>query len=69
MSTPTAGLTAGPRRAHGDGHHPAFKTPSTTVLAVALAGFLVGGLTVSIADELDDEPATPSHAHGPVLPG
>jgi hypothetical protein len=35
----------------------------TTTLAAALAGFLLGGLTVSVAAELEDEPAP---SHGPV---
>ena len=33
----------------------------TTTLAAALAGFMLGGLTVSVAAELEDEPA-PAHA-------
>ena len=44
---------------------------NTTTLAAAVAGFLLGGLTVSVAAELEDEePATPpSHgiAHTPRL--
>jgi hypothetical protein len=38
----------------------------TKVLAGAIVGFLLGGLTVSVAAELEDEPA-PSHeapSHG-----
>lgn len=31
---------------------------NTNVLAAALAGFLLGGLTVSVAAELQDHPAT-----------
>jgi hypothetical protein len=35
---------------------------NTNVLAAGVIGFLLGGLTVSIAAELeDDEPAPPSH--------
>jgi hypothetical protein len=33
----------------------------TTTLAAALVGFMLGGLTVSVAAELEDEPA-PAHA-------
>jgi hypothetical protein len=29
----------------------------TTTLAAALVGFMLGGLTVSVAAELEDEPA------------
>lgn len=36
---------------------------NTTALAAGVAGFLLGGLTVSIAAELEDEPA-PSSPHG-----
>ncbi|WP_457206860.1 hypothetical protein [Nocardioides sp. P5_C9_2] len=35
----------------------------TSTLAAAVAGFLLGGLTVSVAATLEDEP-TPTH--GPV---
>ena len=38
---------------------------NTTTLAAGLIGFLLGGLTVSIAAELEDEPSPtppPSHA-------
>ena len=35
----------------------------TKVLAGAIVGFLLGGLTVSIAAELEDEPA-PAPTHG-----
>jgi hypothetical protein len=35
----------------------------TSTLAAAVAGFLLGGLTVSVAATLEDEPAP---AHGPV---
>ena len=35
---------------------------NTNTLAAAVIGFLLGGLTVSIAAELeDDEPTAPSH--------
>jgi len=38
---------------------------NTTTLAAGVIGFLLGGLTVSIAAELeDDEPAPPSHGAG-----
>ena len=38
---------------------------NTNTLAAAVIGFLLGGLTVSIAAELeDDEPAPPSHGAG-----
>ncbi len=36
---------------------------NTNTLAAALVGFLLGGLTVSIAAELEDEP-TPEPSHG-----
>ncbi len=35
----------------------------TKLLAGAIAGFLLGGFTVSVAAELEDEP-TPSPSHG-----
>ena len=45
---------------------------NTNTLAAGIIGFLLGGLTVSIAAELeDDEPAQPSHgssSHSTVLP-
>jgi hypothetical protein len=48
--------------AHDPGHRPALRAPSTTALAATVVGFLLGGLTVSIADELeDDEPTPPAH--------
>jgi hypothetical protein len=48
---------------HDDADHAPPKTSSTTVLATAVIGFLLGGLTVSVADELaDDEPTPPSHS-------
>jgi hypothetical protein len=38
---------------------------NTNVLAAGVIGFLLGGLTVSIAAELEeDEPAPPSHGAG-----
>ena len=38
---------------------------NTNTLAAAVIGFLLGGLTVSIAAELEDEPAPPpSHGVG-----
>lgn len=37
---------------------------NTNVLAAALAGFLLGGLTVSVAAELQDHPATEQATHG-----
>ncbi len=44
--------------AHGASH----RSLNTTALAVAVIGFLLGGLTVSVADELaDDEPTPPAH--------
>jgi hypothetical protein len=36
---------------------------NTNVLAAGVIGFLLGGLTVSIAAELEDEPAPPP-SHG-----
>jgi len=45
---------------------------NTTTLAAALAGFLLGGLTVSVAAELesDEAPTPPSHgaATGTLVP-
>ena len=35
---------------------------NTTTLAAGVIGFLLGGLTVSIAAELEDDPAPPSHS-------
>ncbi|WP_188111327.1 hypothetical protein [Nocardioides antri] len=38
---------------------------NTNTLAAAVIGFLLGGLTVSIAAELeDDNPPTPNHGSG-----
>lgn len=34
---------------------------NTTTLAAAVIGFLIGGLTVSIAAELEDDASSPSH--------
>jgi len=34
---------------------------NTTTLAAALAGFLLGGLTVSVAAELEEEDTRPAH--------
>lgn len=34
---------------------------NTSTLAAGVIGFLLGGLTVSIAAELEEEPAEPSH--------
>jgi hypothetical protein len=43
---------------------------STTTLAAGVIGFLLGGLTVSIAAELEDDPApTPPPSHGVGVPG
>jgi hypothetical protein len=36
---------------------------NTSTLAAGVIGFLLGGLTVSVAAELEDEPA-PAPAHG-----
>ncbi len=49
--------------AHDGDHHAAPRTASTAVLTTAVIGFLLGGLVVSIAEELDDEEPTPP-AHG-----
>ena len=41
---------------------------NTTTLAAGVIGFLLGGLTVSIAAELEDDPApTPPPSHGAPL--
>ncbi|HET9422864.1 MAG TPA: hypothetical protein VFO49_17110 [Nocardioides sp.] len=41
---------------------------NTTTLAAGVIGFLLGGLTVSIAAELEDEPdPTPPPSHGAPL--
>ena len=38
---------------------------STHTLAAAIVGFLLGGLTVSVAAELEDErPSAPAHGSG-----
>ena len=37
---------------------------NTNTLAAALAGFLLGGLVVSVAAELEDDDAAPKPAHG-----
>jgi hypothetical protein len=37
---------------------------NTNTLAAALIGFLLGGLTVSIAAELEDDNSPPSHGLG-----
>ena len=37
---------------------------NTNTLAAAVVGFLLGGLTVSIAAELEDDDAPPPPAHG-----
>jgi hypothetical protein len=47
---------------HDGEHQPAPKSSSTIALTTAVVGFLLGGLTVSIAAELeDDEPTRPAH--------
>jgi hypothetical protein len=41
---------------------------NTTTLAAGLIGFLLGGLTVSIAAELEDDPSpAPPPSHGAPL--
>lgn len=45
---------------------------NTNVLAAGVVGFLLGGLTVSVAAEFeDDEPRPPAHGnpHSIVVPG
>ena len=46
---------------HGEPQAHRGPTLSTGALAAAVAAFLVGGLTVSIADELEDEPVPDQH--------
>ncbi|MGH3367603.1 MAG: hypothetical protein ACRDOY_10405 [Nocardioidaceae bacterium] len=42
---------------------------NTNTLAAGVIGFLLGGLVVSIAAELEDDPATPpAHAVGSTQP-
>lgn len=45
---------------------------TTTTLAAGVVGFLLGGLTVSVAAQVQtDDPRPPAHGgqHGPVTPG
>jgi hypothetical protein len=37
---------------------------STTTLAAGIVGFLLGGLTVSVAAQLEDDPPAPPATHG-----
>lgn len=37
---------------------------NTNTLAGAVVGFLLGGLTVSVAAELESDPARPAGGHG-----
>ena len=53
---------------HGDasGGGPRFRTPGTGALVTAIVAFMVGGLVVSVAAELEDDDApAPAHATAP----
>ncbi len=54
---------------HEYSHGTSSRSVNTTALAVALGGFLLGGLMVSLADELaKDEPDPPAHSQSSLAP-
>jgi hypothetical protein len=46
---------------HDGEHHPATRSSSAIALTTAVVGFLLGGLTASLAAELEDDPTPPAH--------